>query len=97
MRTVPDDLLTWWRGGPPVVATTVVATWRSSPRPAETTRLVGPDGTVVRGVPDVCAEAAVHDLGQEALSTGRPLVARYGLSDDAFVGLSADPTGCGAP
>ena len=44
MREVLADLLAWWREGRPVGVATVVATWRSAPRPAGASMLVGPDG-----------------------------------------------------
>jgi xanthine dehydrogenase accessory factor len=90
MREVLSDLLAWWRDGQPVGMATVVATWRSAPRPPGATMLVGPDGTAVGSVSGGCVEAAVYELGQQVLSTGRPEFARYGVSDDdAFaVGLT---------
>lgn len=94
MRDVLHDLLTWWRDDRPVAAATVVSTWSSAPRPAGATMLVGPDGTAVGSVSGGCVEAAVYDLGQDVLATGRPSVARYGVSDDdAFaVGLTCGGT-----
>ena len=40
MREVMDELLTWWREGKSVGVGTVVATWRSAPRPAGASMLV---------------------------------------------------------
>src|SRR6266516_1775634 len=69
---------------------TVVATWRSAPRPPGATMLVGPDGTAVGSVSGGCVEAAVYELCQEAIATGTPVLQRYGIiDDDAFaVGLT---------
>jgi len=69
---------------------TVVGTWKSAPRPPGATMLVGPDGTAVGSVSGGCVEAAVYELGQEAIGTGTPRLVRYGVSDDdAFeVGLT---------
>src|SRR5690606_29467628 len=90
MRDVLDDLLSWWRDGRSVAMATVIATWRSAPRPAGATMLVGPDGTAVGSVSGGCVESAVYELGQEVLATGQPALTRYGVSDDdAFaVGLT---------
>ena len=90
MREVLDDLLGWWKAGEPVGMATVVATWRSAPRPAGATMLVGPDGTAVGSVSGGCVEAAVYELGSEVLRTGEPVLTKYGVSDDdAFaVGLT---------
>lgn len=90
MRDVLDELDAWWRAGEPVGMATVVATWRSAPRPAGATMLVGADGTAVGSVSGGCVEGAVYELCKEAIESGTPLLQRYGVSDDdAFaVGLT---------
>ena len=90
MRDVLDDLLRWWADGEPVGMATVVDTWRSAPRPPGAVMLVGPDGTAVGSVSGGCVEGAVFDLAQDVVATSRPLLQRYGVSDeDAFtVGLT---------
>ncbi|HZN18549.1 MAG TPA: XdhC/CoxI family protein [Micromonosporaceae bacterium] len=94
MRDVLSDLMTWWRTGQPVGLATVVATWRSAPRQPGATMLVGPDGTAVGSVSGGCVEGAVYELGTEVRSSGRPVLVRYGVSDDdAFaVGLTCGGT-----
>src|SRR5690242_1751196 len=69
---------------------TVVATWRSAPRPAGAVMLVGPDGSAVGSVSGGCVEGAVYELAKEVAATGTPVLQRYGVSDeDAFaVGLT---------
>ncbi|MDX6326495.1 MAG: xanthine dehydrogenase accessory factor [Nocardioidaceae bacterium] len=90
MREVLDRLLDWWRAGEPVGMATVVATFRSAPRPPGASMLVGPDGSAVGSVSGGCVEGAVYALAQEVVADGRPLLHRYGVSDDdAFeVGLT---------
>ena len=90
MRDVLDDLLEWWHDGETVGVGTVVATWRSAPRPAGASMLVGPDGTAVGSVSGGCVEGAVYELAQEVVADGSPVLHRYGVSDgDAFaVGLT---------
>jgi xanthine dehydrogenase accessory factor len=90
MRDVLTELTRWWGEGQPVGMATVVGTWRSAPRPAGATMLVGPDGTAVGSVSGGCVEGAVYELCREAIETGRPRSQRYGVSDDdAFeVGLT---------
>jgi len=90
VREVLEDLLGWWRSGRPVGMATVVGTWRSAPRPAGATMLVGPDGTAVGSVSGGCVEGAVYELCQEVVASGEPALQRYGVSDDdAFaVGLT---------
>src|SRR5689334_18105028 len=69
---------------------TVVGTWRSAPRPAGATMLVGADGSAVGSVSGGCVEGAVYELAKEVAGSGVPLLQRYGVSDDdAFaVGLT---------
>src|SRR5215471_14152285 len=90
MRDVLDDLDRWYGEGEPVAMATVVATWRSAPRPAGATMLVGPDGTAVGSVSGGCVEGAVYELAQQVVASGEPVMQRYGVSDDdAFaVGLT---------
>jgi xanthine dehydrogenase accessory factor len=90
MREVLNELLTWWRADQTIGMATVVGTWRSSPRPAGATMLVGPDGTAVGSVSGGCVEGAVYELGQSVVASGVPVLQRYGISDDdAFaVGLT---------
>ncbi|MBA2739063.1 MAG: XdhC family protein [Nocardioidaceae bacterium] len=90
MREVLDDLLAWWRAGDEVGVGTVVATWRSAPRPAGASMLVGPDGTAVGSVSGGCVEGAVYEQAQAVVADGEPVLQRYGVSDgDALaVGLT---------
>jgi xanthine dehydrogenase accessory factor len=90
MREVMAELLDWWRDGKSVGVGTVVATFRSAPRPPGASMLVGPDGAAVGSVSGGCVEGAVYDLAQEVVASGAPVLQRYGVSDDdAFaVGLT---------
>src|ERR687890_229563 len=90
MRDVLDELVGWWQAGETVGMGTVVATWRSAPRPAGASMLVGPDGTAVGSVSGGCVEGAVYEEAKDAVETGEVTLQRYGVSDDdAFaVGLT---------
>ena len=90
MRDVLNQLLQWWQAGEEVGVGTVVATFRSAPRPPGAAMLVGPDGEAVGSVSGGCVEGAVYELGQEVVGSGAPVLQRYGVSDDdAFaVGLT---------
>ena len=90
MRDVLPELMSWWRAGETVGVGTVVATFRSAPRPAGASMLVGPDGTAVGSVSGGCVEGAVYDLAESVVASGEPVLQRYGVSDDdAFaVGLT---------
>src|ERR687890_1552374 len=90
MREVLEPLLGWWQEDRPVGMATVVATFRSAPRPPGASMLVGPDGSAVGSVSGGCVEGAVYDLAQQVVADGAPRLNRYGVSDDdAFeVGLA---------
>jgi xanthine dehydrogenase accessory factor len=90
MRDVLDELMTWWRAGETVGVGTVVATFRSAPRPSGASMLVGPGGEAVGSVSGGCVEGAVYELSQEVVADGTPVLQRFGVSDDdAFaVGLT---------
>jgi xanthine dehydrogenase accessory factor len=90
VRDVVDRLAEWWADGKAVALATVVGTYRSAPRQPGASMLVGPDGEAVGSVSGGCVEGAVYELGQHVLEDGRPVLQRYGVSDDdAFaVGLT---------
>jgi xanthine dehydrogenase accessory factor len=90
MRDVLDSLVSWWRDGKPAALATVVGTFRSAPRQPGASMLVGPAGEAVGSVSGGCVEGAVYELGHQVLSDARPVLQRYGVSDDdAFaVGLT---------
>src|SRR6187431_1705176 len=90
MRDVIDQLEGWWKNGETAALATVVATFRSAPRPPGASMLVGPSGEAVGSVSGGCVEGAVYDLAQSVVAGGEPVLQRYGVSDDdAFaVGLT---------
>ena len=71
VRCCPE-LLEWWRAGEEVGVGTVVATFRSAPRPPGASMLVGPDETAVGSVSGGCVEGAVYELGQEVVDVRQP-------------------------
>src|SRR3954471_9460652 len=90
MREVLPELMKWWHDGRTTGVGTVIATFRSAPRPPGASMLVGPSGEAVGSVSGGCVEGAVYDLAQEVAGSGDPVLQRYGVSDDdAFaVGLT---------
>jgi xanthine dehydrogenase accessory factor len=82
VREVLPELLRWWHAGATVGVGTVVATWRSAPRPVGAAMLVGPGGEAVGSVSGGCVEGAVYDLAETVVAQGDPLLQRYGVSDD---------------
>ncbi len=87
MRDVLDKLLAWWQAGERVALGTVVGTWQSAPRQPGAAMLVGVDGEAVGSVSGGCVEGAVYELGQEVIGSGVPVLQRYGVSDDAAMGV----------
>jgi xanthine dehydrogenase accessory factor len=90
VRDVLPELMQWWEAGETIGVGTVVATFRSAPRPAGASMLVGPVESAVGSVSGGCVEGAVYDLAQSVVASGEPVLERYGVSDDdAFaVGLT---------
>ncbi|WP_158848391.1 XdhC family protein [Saccharothrix deserti] len=90
MRDVLAELARRVDRGETVGVGTVVATFSSAPRPPGASMLVGADDAVVGSVSGGCVEGAVYELAQEVVRTDRPVLQRYGVSDDdAFaVGLT---------
>ncbi|GAA1263232.1 XdhC/CoxI family protein [Saccharothrix xinjiangensis] len=90
MRDVLDELARRVERGETVGVGTVVATFSSAPRPPGAAMLVGADGEVVGSVSGGCVEGAVYELARQVVAAGRPVLQRYGVSDDdAFaVGLT---------
>ncbi|GLZ41522.1 XdhC/CoxI family protein [Actinokineospora sp. NBRC 105648] len=90
MRDVLDELMRHYAAGEPVALGTVVATFSSAPRAPGAAMVVAADGTVAGSVSGGCVEGAVYELGREVLADSRPVLQRYGVTDDdAFaVGLT---------
>jgi len=98
MREVLPELMAWWRDGKTIGVGTVVGTWRSAPRPAGASMLVGPDRSAVGSVSGGCVEGSVYELAEQVVADGQPVLQRYGVSDeDAFaVGLTCGGRWCAA-
>ncbi|MCO6005783.1 XdhC family protein [Actinoallomurus purpureus] len=90
MRDVLGEIRTWYAAGEMFGLATVVDTFRSAPRPPGASMAVSAGGEAVGSVSGGCVEGAVYELAREVMKTGRPVLRRYGVSDDdAFaVGLT---------
>ena len=90
MRDVLEDVARLFATGTPFGLATVVRTWNSAPRPAGAAMAVSGSGEAVGSVSGGCVEGAVYELATDVLTTGRPVLQRYGVTDDdAFaVGLT---------
>ncbi|KIZ15595.1 XdhC family protein [Streptomyces natalensis] len=90
MLDIAEELHRWVGQGRDFAVATVVATNGSAPRQPGAALAVDTDGTAIGSVSGGCVEGAVYELCQEALKTGKPVLERFGYSDeDAFaVGLT---------
>ncbi|GAA0972753.1 XdhC family protein [Acrocarpospora macrocephala] len=89
MRDVLSQIVRWWEAGERFGLATVVGTFRSAPRPPGAAMAVLA-AEAVGSVSGGCVEGAVYELAQDVVAAGRPVLQRYGVSDDdAFsVGLT---------
>ncbi len=90
MRDILDQLTKWWDAGETFGLATVVQTFSSAPREPGAALAVSAAGEVVGSVSGGCVEGAVYELSGEVSAAGKPVLQRYGVSDDtAFsVGLT---------
>jgi len=90
LRDILDQIVKWWDSGEAFGLATVVQTFSSAPREPGAAMAVSLAGEAVGSVSGGCVEGAVYELSGEVRSTGKPVLQRYGVSDDtAFsVGLT---------
>jgi xanthine dehydrogenase accessory factor len=90
MREILGAVMDAWRDGERAGLATVVRTFESAPMPVGSSMLTTADGRAVGSVSGGCVEGAVYDLSSQVAHGEKPLLVRYGVSDDeAFaVGLS---------
>jgi xanthine dehydrogenase accessory factor len=90
VRDILDPITKWWDANEAFGVATVVRTFSSAPREPGAAMAVSAAGEVVGSVSGGCVEGAVYELANEVTASGRPVLQRYGISDDdAFaVGLT---------
>ena len=90
MLDIAEELHRWVEQGRDFAVATVVAVGGSAPRQPGAALAVDADGTAIGSVSGGCVEGAVYELCQQALEDGKPVLERFGYSDeDAFaVGLT---------
>ncbi len=90
VRDILEPITKWWDSNETFGLATVVQTFSSAPREPGAAMAVSAAGEAVGSVSGGCVEGAVYELATEVLRTGRPVLQRYGISDDdAFaVGLT---------
>jgi xanthine dehydrogenase accessory factor len=90
VRDILDPIIAWWDAEETFGLATVVRTFSSAPREPGAAMAVSAGGQAVGSVSGGCVEGAVYELATEVIQSGRPVLRRYGISDDdAFaVGLT---------
>ncbi|MDH6119912.1 xanthine dehydrogenase accessory factor [Kitasatospora sp. GAS204A] len=90
MQDIAEQLQAWHASGRSFAVATVVGVSGSAPRDPGAALAVDADGEAVGSVSGGCVEGAVYELCREAIDSGRPVLERFGYSDeDAFaVGLT---------
>lgn len=87
MDQVLEAVLRWRGEGRRAALATVVAVEHSAPLGPGTWMTVSEDGEVVGSVSGGCIEGAVYEEAMDAMSTHRPRVVTYGISDDDAFGV----------
>lgn len=90
MLDIFDQLTPWVEAATPFALATVVDTWGSAPRLVGASMAISRDLDILGSVSGGCVEGAVIKEAQQRLSTGEPVLLRYGIAnEDAWsVGLS---------
>jgi xanthine/CO dehydrogenase XdhC/CoxF family maturation factor len=90
MRDLLPDIQTWQDDGKKVAIATIVKVWGSAPRPLGSKMAISATGEMAGSVSGGCVEGAVFEEAQEVLSTGRPKLVSFGVSNEEAwaVGLS---------
>ncbi|MGW1172649.1 XdhC family protein [Kitasatospora sp. NPDC002543] len=90
MQDIAEQLRAWHASGRRFAVATVVGVSGSAPRDPGAALAVDADGEAVGSVSGGCVEGAVYELCRAAITSGEPVLERFGYSDeDAFaVGLT---------
>ncbi|MFD9592757.1 XdhC family protein [Kitasatospora sp. NPDC059973] len=90
MHDIAEQLQAWHASGRSFAVATVVGVSGSAPRDPGAALAVDAAGEAIGSVSGGCVEGAVYELCQAAIESGRPVLERFGYSDeDAFaVGLT---------
>ncbi|MET9595944.1 XdhC family protein [Streptomyces sp. NPDC006516] len=86
MRELVPELRGWDTAGTPFALATVVGVRGSAPRAPGAVMAVTATGQVAGSVSGGCVEGDVYEAATETLTTGRPLLRTYGISDDEAFG-----------
>ena len=103
-RATPDDApppldpldraAAWRAAGLDVALATVIDTWGSSPRRPGSKLAICEDGRFVGSVSGGCVEAAVIEAAGPVMTSGEPIILRYGVTNEQAweVGLACGGT-----
>jgi xanthine/CO dehydrogenase XdhC/CoxF family maturation factor len=78
---VLEEAANWRAQGRKVALATVIETWGSAPRPVGSQLAIREDGSFVGSVSGGCIEGDVATRALETLTSGKPEVLEYGVSD----------------
>ncbi|GIV96939.1 MAG: hypothetical protein KatS3mg057_1596 [Herpetosiphonaceae bacterium] len=94
MQEVLEAVETWRTRGERVALATVVKVYGSAPRGPGSKMAVSDKGEMAGSVSGGCVEGAVFEECRRVLRTGRPLLLRFGISDEQAweVGLACGGT-----
>jgi xanthine dehydrogenase accessory factor len=84
------EIMPWAVRGDRIAIATVVGAAHSAPRPLGTKMAINDRGEISGNVSGGCVEGAVVEIAERVISTGRPELAHFGISD-------SDATGVGLP
>jgi xanthine dehydrogenase accessory factor len=90
VRDILGPITKWWDANETFGLATVVRTFSSAPREPGASMAVSAQGEAIGSVSGGCVEGAVYELATQVTASGKPVLQRYGVSDDdAFaVGLT---------
>jgi xanthine/CO dehydrogenase XdhC/CoxF family maturation factor len=72
----------WVASGARVAIATVIETWGSAPRPAGSQLVIHEDGRFEGSVSGGCVEGEVIVAAQDAITSGKPAMLEFGVSDE---------------
>jgi len=78
---VLEEAAHWRAEGRKVALATVIETWGSAPRPVGSQLAIRDDGSFVGSVSGGCIEGDVVTRALETLTSGKPEMLEYGVSD----------------
>lgn len=87
---IAETIVDWQRSGTPLALATVIKVDGSAPRDEGAKMIVADDGRIAGSVSGGCVEAAVAEEARAVMTSGTPVIVRYGIDRKMMwdVGLS---------